>query len=84
MNPPDTDNLRERIIACAAFNTKHISTYEKDMKNLIIDVDMLVEQMSALCSEEAEKNYKKGYSDGVVEYAKAHKDTLEKMREEKS
>jgi len=38
-----------------------------------------IDQILALCSKEAEAEYKRGYSDGVVEYVKAHKDTLDKM-----
>jgi hypothetical protein len=47
----ELDEVRQAIINAAAFNTKHISTYEEGMKNLIINVDMLVEQVSALITK---------------------------------
>jgi hypothetical protein len=68
-----SDELRQAIVNAAAFNTKHISPYEPYMKNLIIDIDMLVEQMTALISQEVmnhastSRGYQLGYEAGKQE-----------------
>lgn len=79
MTPTEQDKeLRENVNKLLDFFTEPDQgvKYLKDLEN------NLMELIKAYGNEVEQEAYKKGHADGVVEYAKAHNETLKNMQKE--